>query len=189
MEIFKIIQLIDNKLIIKKEENFIEFSYKDNLVLASNTFVVLATKSENSNGEFQISDFKFNKNFKPFEIKKKLEISSYDFFVSNEKIILYVMFQDKHYFSLYSKNDFKNDFKSYISQFSLDCFSKNFESFEINAVERFGLNQYNPLFDQYNSLEIVINLLEKFQYFVSENSKKMLQEQIEILKKTNSKRK
>ena len=70
MEIFKIIQLIDNNLIIKKEEKFFEFSYNDNLVLASNNFVVRATKSEESNGKFQIYGFKFNKHFKPFEIEK-----------------------------------------------------------------------------------------------------------------------
>ena len=70
MEIFKIIQLIDNNLIIKKEEKFIEFSYNDNLVLASNNFVVRATKNEESNGKFQIYGFKFNKHFKPFEIEK-----------------------------------------------------------------------------------------------------------------------
>ena len=174
IEIFEIIQFIDNNLIIKKEENFIEFSYNDNLVLASNNFVVRATKNKESNEKFQIYDFKFNKHFKPFEIKKKLDISPYDFSVSNEKNELYVMFQDKQYFLLYSKNNFKNNFKSYISQFSLNFTLKNFENFETNFVERF---------DQYYSLGIVINLLEKFQYFVSENSKKMLQEQIEILKK------
>ena len=172
MEIFKIIQLIDNNLIIKKEEKFIEFSYNDNLVLASNNFVVRATKNEESNGKFQIYGFKFNKHFKPFEIEKKLDIYPYDFSVSNEKIELYVMFQGEEYFSLYSKNDFEN----YILQFSLDFPSKNFERFETNPVERFGLNQFN-------SLGIVINFLETFQCFVSENSKKMLQERIEILKK------
>ena len=82
------------------------------------------------------------------------------------------MFQGEEYFSLYSKNDFEN----YILQFSLDFPSKNFERFETNPVERFGLNQFN-------SLRIVINFLENFQCFVSENSKKMLQERIEILKK------
>ena len=172
MEIFKIIQLIDNNLIIKKEEKFIEFSYNDNLVLASNNFVVRTTKSEDSNGKFQILGFKFNKYFKPFEIEKKLDIYPYDFSVSNEKIELYVMYQGEEYFSLYSKNDFQD----YILQFSLDFPSKNFERFETNPVERFGLNQFN-------SLRIVINFLENFQCFVSENSKKMLQERIEILKK------
>ena len=182
IEIFEIIQFIDNNLIIKKEENFIEFSYNDNLVLASNNFVVRATKNKESNGKFQIYDFKFNKNFKPFEIKKKLDISNYDFSVSNEKNELYVMFKDKQYFLLHSKNNFKNNFRSFISQFSLNFPLKKFENFEINAVERFGVNPYSS-FGIETSFGISINLLEKFQYFVSENSKKMLQEQIEILKK------
>ena len=77
MEIFKIIQLIDNKLIIKEEENFAEFSYKENLVLASNNFVVRAAKSKDSDGEFQIFDFKFNKHFKPFEMKKNADKSTF----------------------------------------------------------------------------------------------------------------
>ena len=170
MEIFKIIQLIDNNLIIKKEENFVEFYYKGNLVLASNNFVIKAVKSQESNGEYQIIDFKFNKNFKPFEMTKKLNLCS-NFEISNEKFTLLDMPYNTEYFSFYNKWQ-----EGYILEFSIDYEQNSFKRLETNPVERFGLNQYN-------SLPIVVEMLENLQCFVIENNKKMIQDWIEVIKK------
>ena len=175
IEIFEIIQLIDNKLIIKKEENFIEFSYNDSLVFASNNFVIKATPNKYYNGEFQIYDFNFNKNFKPFEMKNKLGFFGQYFEISNDKFKLAFRPFLKGILELHTKGE-----RDYLLEILFDFSLNKILEFQTNPIERFGVNQFN-------SFEIIIKMLENFQCFLTENDKKTIQDWIEMIKKQFSK--